>query len=88
LIKKCVAFIAILWNSFKKLLSGFFILLVKVYQYTLSPYIGRQCRYTPTCSNYSIEAFRKHGPFKGLYLTIKRVISCNPWGGHGYDPVP
>jgi putative membrane protein insertion efficiency factor len=81
-------FLSKLWQIFKNLLNTFFIALVRFYQYTLSPYIGRQCRYYPTCSNYSIEAFKKHGPFKGLYLTIKRVLSCNPWGGHGYDPVP
>lgn len=61
---------------------------IKLYQWTLSPLIGRACRYTPTCSNYGIEAIRKHGPFKGGWLTLKRVLSCNPWGGSGYDPVP
>ena len=76
------------WQKFKKLLSKLFILLVRGYQYTLSPFIGRYCRYYPTCSQYSIEAFHKHGPFKGLYLSIKRILSCNPWGGHGFDPVP
>jgi len=78
----------ILWQIFKKVLSGFFIALIRLYQYTLSPFLGKQCRYYPTCSNYGIEAFKKHGPFKGFYLTAKRFFSCNPWGGHGYDPVP
>ena len=55
---------------------------------TLSPYIGRACRYTPTCSNYGIEAIEKYGFFKGGWLTFKRILSCNPWGGSGYDPVP
>ena len=64
------------------------ILLIKIYQWTLSPLIGRNCRYTPTCSNYGIEAIRKYGAIKGGWLTIKRVASCNPWGGSGYDPVP
>lgn len=64
------------------------IFLIKAYQWTLSPLIGRQCRYQPTCSNYGLEAIRKHGPFKGGWLTVKRVLSCNPWGGSGYDPVP
>ena len=72
----------------KKLLSKFLILLIRVYQYTLSPFIGRSCRYTPTCSVYSIEAIKKHGPFKGGWLATKRIVSCNPWGGSGYDPVP
>ncbi len=72
----------------KKLLGEFFVLLIKIYKYTLSPYIGHSCRYTPTCSTYSIEAIRKYGPFKGGKMAIKRILSCNPWGGSGYDPVP
>lgn len=72
----------------KKGLAFFLIFLIKIYQYTLSPLIGRSCRYTPTCSNYGIKALKKHGPFKGSWLTFKRIISCNPWGGSGYDPVP
>jgi len=71
-----------------KLLSKLLILLIRIYQYTLSPYIGRSCRYSPTCSVYSIEAIKKHGPFKGGWLAAKRVASCNPWGGSGHDPVP
>ena len=71
-----------------KLLSKFFILLIRIYQYTLSPYMGRACRYTPTCSVYSVEAIKKYGPFKGGWLALKRILSCNPWGGSGYDPVP
>ena len=77
-----------LYKGFRDLLSKILIGLIKLYQVTLSPYIGRACRYTPTCSNYGIEAIRKHGPFKGFWLTFKRVLSCNPWGGSGYDPVP
>ena len=46
------------------------------------------CRYTPTCSEYAIEAIKKHGPFKGLYLAVRRLLRCHPWGGSGYDPVP
>ena len=68
--------------------ANIMILLIKIYQYTLSPFIGRNCRYTPTCSNYGIEAIRKYGAIKGGWLTIKRIASCNPWGGSGYDPVP
>ena len=77
-----------LYIGFKNLLSKMLIGLIRLYQITLSPFIGRACRYTPTCSNYGIEAIRKHGPFKGTWLTIKRVLSCNPCGGSGYDPVP
>jgi putative membrane protein insertion efficiency factor len=66
------------------------ILLLPVYFYraVISPLTPPSCRYTPTCSQYTIEALKKHGPFKGLYLSVKRIISCNPWGGSGYDPVP
>ncbi|NOX86129.1 MAG: membrane protein insertion efficiency factor YidD [Chlorobi bacterium] len=71
-----------------KLLGRFFILLIRIYQYTLSPFLGRSCRYTPTCSVYSVEAIKKHGPFKGGWLAVKRISSCHPWGGSGYDPVP
>ncbi len=71
-----------------KLLTKLFVFLIRVYQYTLSPYIGRSCRYTPTCSVYSVEAIRKYGPFKGGWMALKRVVSCTPWGGSGYDPVP
>ncbi|MCQ2272319.1 MAG: membrane protein insertion efficiency factor YidD [Bacteroidales bacterium] len=76
------------WFYFCKGLAAIMIFLIKAYQWTLSPLIGRQCRYQPTCSNYGLEAIRKHGPFKGGWLTLKRVLSCNPWGGSGYDPVP
>jgi len=72
----------------KRFLNIILIGLVKFYQYSISPILPPTCRYTPTCSAYSIEALKKHGPFKGLWLSIKRIFSCNPWGGHGYDPVP
>ena len=77
-----------LYQGFKNLLAKLLIGMIRLYQVTLSPFIGRACRYTLTCSNYGIEAIRKHGPFKGSWLTLKRVLSCNPWGGSGYDPVP
>lgn len=70
------------------LFTQFMILLVKFYKYFISPMLPNACRYVPTCSEYSVEAFRVHGFFKGFYLTIKRIASCHPWGGHGYDPVP
>lgn len=62
--------------------------LIRLYQLTLSPYMGRQCRYTPTCSNYAIEALQKHGLFRGSWLATMRILRCAPWGGSGYDPVP
>jgi putative membrane protein insertion efficiency factor len=71
-----------------QLFSGIFVGLIKIYQFTLSPLLGKQCRFTPTCSQYGIEAIQKHGALKGSWLTIKRIARCNPWGGSGYDPVP
>ena len=71
-----------------QLISWIFLLLIKMYQYLISPVLGGSCRYTPTCSQYGVEAIRKHGPFKGLWLTTKRISRCHPWGGHGHDPVP
>lgn len=66
-----------------------FVALIKVYKYSISPLLGdSKCRYQPSCSTYAIEALQKHGLFKGGYLAIKRILSCHPWGGHGYDPVP
>ncbi|MRG46862.1 membrane protein insertion efficiency factor YidD [Chitinophaga sp. SYP-B3965] len=70
------------------ILSFPFILLIKIYQWCISPFLGARCRYTPSCSHYGLEAFKKHGIFKGGWLTVKRILSCHPWGGHGYDPVP
>lgn len=72
----------------KKILGWIFIIFIKIYQYVISPYLMPSCRYTPSCSEYGTEAIKKHGPFKGGWLTIKRLLSCNPWGGSGYDPVP
>jgi len=61
---------------------------IKLYQVLISPLLGSSCRYSPTCSQYSIEAIKKHGPFKGSWLAIKRISDCHPWGGSGHDPVP
>ena len=74
--------------SLKKILIAPFVFLVRVYQYGISPYTPASCRYTPTCSQYTVEALKKHGLFKGGWLAIKRISSCHPWGGKGYDPVP
>ncbi len=65
-----------------------FIMLIRFYQIFISPLLGPSCRYSPTCSAYTLEALRVHGLFYGGWLSIKRIISCNPWGGSGYDPVP
>ncbi|MGB5667290.1 MAG: membrane protein insertion efficiency factor YidD [Maribacter sp.] len=72
----------------KKILIAPFVLLVKFYQGAISPYLPATCRYSPTCSQYTLEALQKHGLLKGGWLAIKRIFSCNPWGGKGYDPVP
>ena len=61
---------------------------IKVYRLILSPLLGPSCRYQPTCSSYALEALEKHGLIRGVWLTTKRLIKCNPWGGHGFDPVP
>ncbi len=71
-----------------KLTSGFLVLLVRAYQIALSPLFPASCRYYPTCSAYTIEALKKHGPLKGAWLGLKRISRCHPWGGSGYDPVP
>ncbi len=70
------------------ILSEALILPIRFYQRFLSPLTPPSCRFTPTCSQYAIEALRKHGPVKGLALAVWRILRCNPWGGSGYDPVP
>ena len=65
-----------------------FIKILKIYQKTISPLLGQNCRYHPTCSQYAIEALTLHGVFYGSFLAIKRIIKCNPWGGSGIDNVP
>ena len=62
--------------------------LIRLYQKYLSPGLPRRCRFSPTCSQYAVEALRKYGPVKGGWLTLKRLARCHPWGGSGYDPVP
>ncbi len=69
-------------------LTKLFIAIIRFYQLVISPILPSACRYTPTCSAYGIEALKKHGAIKGSVLTIKRILRCNPWGGHGEDPVP
>jgi putative membrane protein insertion efficiency factor len=72
----------------KRIISLPFILLVRFYQLCISPLKPPCCRFTPTCSQYALEALRKYGPVKGLYLAVRRILRCHPWGGSGYDPVP
>jgi hypothetical protein len=68
--------------------TGILVLVVRLYQLILSPFLGGRCRYEPSCSHYAIEALRIHGPLKGSALAGKRIARCHPWGGFGYDPVP
>tara|TARA_B100000900_G_scaffold262266_1_gene223513 strand:- start:712 stop:933 length:222 start_codon:yes stop_codon:yes gene_type:complete len=72
----------------KNFFSLIFIVPIKIYQILISPLLGPSCRFTPTCSQYTIEAIQKHGPFKGGWLGFRRILRCHPWGGCGHDPVP
>lgn len=71
-------------NIVTRLLVG----VVKAYQLILSPMLGQQCRFYPTCSQYAIEAIRKHGAFLGTYFTVRRLLRCHPWHAGGHDPIP
>ena len=64
------------------------LILIRGYQLIISPLLGSNCRFMPTCSEYAMESLRSHGLIKGIYLTVKRIGKCHPWGGHGYDPIP
>jgi len=75
-------------SHFSKAIAYIPIVLVRLYQILISPFFPSSCRFTPTCSSYAIDALRKHGIIKGMWLSIKRIAKCHPWGGHGYDPVP
>jgi putative membrane protein insertion efficiency factor len=72
----------------RKIFNAPFVFLIRVYQWVISPLLPNACRYFPTCSEYGISSFEKYGPLKGIFLTLKRILRCNPWGGSGYDPVP
>ncbi|WP_229731878.1 membrane protein insertion efficiency factor YidD [Psychroflexus planctonicus] len=72
----------------KKILAFPFILLIQIYRYGISPFTASSCRFEPTCSAYSLEAFQKHNVFMAFWLSLKRISKCHPWGSSGYDPVP
>ena len=69
-------------------LTNFIALPIRFYRIGISPLLPSRCRHLPTCSEYALEALEMHGPFRGLWLSIKRIGRCHPWGSHGYDPVP
>lgn len=77
-----------LWGLVRKLLCAILLAPIVFYQRFVSPFTPPACRFTPTCSEYARQAIVKHGPFKGLWLAVKRISRCHPWGGSGYDPVP
>lgn len=72
----------------KKVLIAPFVLLVRIYQWVISPLLPKSCRFQPTCSHYTIEALKVHGLWSGMGLAIRRISRCHPWGSSGYDPVP
>ena len=76
------------WIFFCHLLEKLLLFTIRFYQLAISPFLPPSCRFTPTCSQYAVKAIHKYGPFKGLWLAIKRILRCRPGGGSGYDPVP
>lgn len=72
----------------RKILIFPFVALILFYRQCISPFTPPSCRFIPTCSQYALEAFRRHGVIKGFYLSARRILRCHPWGGSGYDPVP
>lgn len=75
-------------SALSKTLSWPLVQLVRFYRLAISPWLGANCRYDPSCSSYAIEALQVHGAVKGSWLAAKRIARCHPWGGSGYDPVP
>ena len=77
-----------IFNTIKTIIISILIFLIKIYQWFISPLLKTNCRYLPTCSEYSIESLKKHGIIKGIYLSLKRILNCHPFGDEGFDPVP
>ncbi len=77
-----------LYRVFGRLFAYGMIGLIRFYQGAISPYLPPSCRFVPSCSQYGIEAIKKHGPLAGGWLVLKRIARCHPWGGSGFDPVP
>ena len=85
---RIIEIIGKIWRTLLHYLGMLLIMPIRFYQKYISPLTPPTCRFTPSCSQYAIEAIRKHGPFKGFYLAVWRILRCNPWDGSGYDPVP
>lgn len=81
-------FCNVLKLTFNKIITSPLVLLVRFYQWFISPLLPKNCRYEPTCSHYMVESLQVHGIFRGLWMGLKRIGKCHPWGGSGYDPVP
>lgn len=75
-------------GTLKALLVAPFVALIRIYQYAISPMLGRSCRFEPSCSEYAVGALKRHGLLKGLWLAVRRIGRCHPWHPGGYDPVP
>lgn len=86
--RKLLHYAGSLWAWLLRLLAWLLLVPIRFYQIAISPLLGPSCRFTPTCSEYARQAIVKHGPFKGLWLAVRRLLRCHPWGGSGYDPVP
>ncbi|MCK9364268.1 MAG: membrane protein insertion efficiency factor YidD [Syntrophales bacterium] len=74
-------------NIFSVTFGKLLVILVRIYQIAISPLIGSNCRFYPTCSEYTITALQRYGPFKGMFMGVMRILRCNPWNHGGYDPV-
>jgi len=77
-----------IFKKINKISIKLLLIFVRFYQYLISPFLKNNCRYLPTCSEYTIQSLNEHGIFKGLYFSIKRILNCHPFGGEGFDPVP
>jgi putative membrane protein insertion efficiency factor len=77
-----------LLNTVRKVVAFTVLIPVYFYKYCISPWTPASCRFAPTCSEYALQAVKKHGPFKGGWMSLKRIFRCHPWGGSGFDPVP
>ena len=86
--RKLLRYAGSLWTWLLRLLAWLLLVPIRFYQIAISPLLGPSCRFTPTCSEYARQAIVKYGPFKGLWLAVRRLLRCHPWGGSGYDPVP